>query len=147
MLCTEHASKLSSTGLASCTFYIVIQCCSVEVCREGQYQSMPPAFEICRLAPRAVADVGSLPRGVAASCFLLAVSFASSESSAAQMSAHESTALTCPGQHRYTHNDPTCSCHHGRPRSNAMQSMQATGAVELVALYAMEIWNEAQDRR
>ena len=147
MLCTECESKLSTTGLAFCTFYNEIQFCSVEVCRGVQYQSMPPAFEICMLAPAAVADVGSLPRGVAASCFLLAVSFASSESSAAQVSAHESTALTCTGQHRYTHSDPTCLHHHGRPKSNAMQSMQATGAVELVALYAMEIWTGAQDRR
>ena len=73
------------------------QICSVEVYREGLYQSMPPALEACMLAPAAVADAGSLPRGVAASCFLLAVSFASSESSAAQMSARESAALPCTG--------------------------------------------------
>ena len=95
MLCAKCESKLSTMGMAFCIFRTETQLCSVEVYREGLYQSMPPALEACMLAPAAVADAGSLPRGVAASCFLLAVSFASSESSAAQMSARESAALPC----------------------------------------------------
>lgn len=97
MLCAKCESKLTTMGMAFCIDRTETQICSVEVCREGLYQSMPPALEACMLAPAAVADAGSLPRGVAASCFLLAVSFASSESSAAQMSARESAALPCTG--------------------------------------------------